>query len=193
MNFYSTFWPFISFVVGAGCMYFFYTQKQKRTHLQMVPRTLMEDQKLRFQQEIQTLQKQIQVLKEGYKKLPALKVTGDSMPFEASAYNPSEVMISYHTPQPAESHPTFSSLYTFLERKRDLEQLKDTLTDIRGITPELAYQLQRIGVSSFRTIAEWSSLDIRRISASLELGNRIIEENWIVQAQNLCYEKAQKH
>ncbi len=85
--------------------------------------------------------------------------------------------------------PPFLPLST-LSISPELCQLNgDNLTLIQGITAELALQLNRIGITSFRQIAEWSSLDVRRVSAVLKLENRIFHENWIVQAQSLFFER----
>ncbi|HRR07858.1 MAG TPA: hypothetical protein PLO56_04125 [Rhodothermales bacterium] len=85
--------------------------------------------------------------------------------------------------------PPFLSLST-LSISPELSPLNgDNLTLIRGITPEMALQLNRIGITSFRQIAEWTSLDVRRVAAVLNLDNRIFQENWIVQAQSLYFER----
>jgi predicted flap endonuclease-1-like 5' DNA nuclease len=58
----------------------------------------------------------------------------------------------------------------------------DSLTRIRGITPELAQRLAELGVSRFGEIAAWRSQDVRTISAALGLGREISRQNWIEQA-----------
>jgi|GEM_PF-7134279 len=85
--------------------------------------------------------------------------------------------------------PPFLPLST-LSTSPELCQLNgDNLTLIQGISADMALQLNRIGITSFRQIAEWSSLDVRRVSAVLKLENRIFHENWIVQAQSLFFER----
>lgn len=83
--------------------------------------------------------------------------------------------------------PDFMPLAHLFDAEPD-QDAPDVLTQIRGITPELALELNRIGVATFRQIAEWSATDVRRVAAALALGNKIWEENWVVQAQSLYFE-----
>lgn len=85
--------------------------------------------------------------------------------------------------------PPFLSLSTLSVSPELLQLNGDNLTLIQGITPEMALQLNRIGITSFRQIAEWTSLDVRRVAAVLKLDDRIFQENWIVQAQSLYFER----
>lgn len=104
-------------------------------------------------------------------------------------YHPTEMSVSFHAEPTVFNQPTFASLLTLFQSKMaDKTHLQDDLTAIQGITPELAVQLNRIGIYTYEDIASWSSLDIRRISVALELHTQILDQHWIVQAQNLCYQ-----
>lgn len=58
----------------------------------------------------------------------------------------------------------------------------DDLTAIRVVTPSLAKKLHVIGVTAFDDIANWSSLDVGRVSGILDIGDKISREAWIEQA-----------
>ncbi|MEQ8823040.1 MAG: hypothetical protein RIC14_01555 [Filomicrobium sp.] len=62
----------------------------------------------------------------------------------------------------------------------------DDLTKIRRIKAPLAEKLRRIGVLYFEQIAGWTDSDVRSLSAALNLGERIYQENWIEQAAKLA-------
>ncbi len=67
---------------------------------------------------------------------------------------------------------------------------KDDLTLIEGITPTLEARLNQMGIRKYEEIARWSSLDIRRVAQRLEIEPRVIlDQNWVLQAQMLWYER----
>ncbi len=66
----------------------------------------------------------------------------------------------------------------------------DDLTKIRRIKAPLAEKLRRIGVLHFEQIAAWTSDDVRSLSAALDLGLRIYQENWIEQAAKLALKRS---
>lgn len=66
----------------------------------------------------------------------------------------------------------------------------DDLTKIRRIKPPLAEKLRRIGVLHFEQIAAWTSDDIRSLSAALNLGLSIYQENWIEQAAKFALKRS---
>lgn len=65
----------------------------------------------------------------------------------------------------------------------------DDLTKIRHIKAPLAEKLRRIGVLFFEQIAGWTDSDVRSLSAALNLGYRIYQENWIEQAAKLALKR----
>ena len=67
---------------------------------------------------------------------------------------------------------------------------KDDLTLIEGITPDIEARLNQMGIRKYEEIARWSSLDIRRVAHALELDpHTILDQNWVLQAQMLWYER----
>lgn len=58
----------------------------------------------------------------------------------------------------------------------------DDLTRIRGIRPATAAALNKLGVTSFATIANWTAGDVQRVSSALGLGDDISRMSWIEQA-----------
>jgi predicted flap endonuclease-1-like 5' DNA nuclease len=68
----------------------------------------------------------------------------------------------------------------------EVERPADDLTSIAGIDAALADRLMGLGVRSYADIAAWSSGEVARVSAALELGRRVAKENWIEQAAILA-------
>jgi large subunit ribosomal protein L19 len=66
----------------------------------------------------------------------------------------------------------------------------DDLKLIRGITPELEAQLNKLNVVKFEQIADFSDEDITNVDEALKLDGRIEKEDWIGQAQRLMAEAA---
>jgi large subunit ribosomal protein L19 len=66
----------------------------------------------------------------------------------------------------------------------------DDLKLIKGITPELEAQLNKLNVVKFEQIADFSDEDITNVDEALKLGGRIEKEDWIGQAQRLMAEAA---
>jgi large subunit ribosomal protein L19 len=66
----------------------------------------------------------------------------------------------------------------------------DDLKLIRGITPELEAQLNKLNVIKFEQIADLSDEDITNVDEALKLDGRIEKEDWIGQAQRLMAEAA---
>ncbi|MEM1372115.1 MAG: helix-hairpin-helix domain-containing protein, partial [Pseudomonadota bacterium] len=63
---------------------------------------------------------------------------------------------------------------------------RDDLTRIRGITTSIAADLNGLGVTSWREIADWRRDDVQMISAALQLNGQISNQNWIEQAAVLA-------
>ena len=66
----------------------------------------------------------------------------------------------------------------------------DNLAKIKGVTPELAGQLNGIGVIKFDQIANFSDDDIANVDELLSLDGRIEKDDWVRQAQGLVAEAA---
>jgi large subunit ribosomal protein L19 len=66
----------------------------------------------------------------------------------------------------------------------------DDLTRIKGLSAELAAQLNGLGVIKFEQIANFSDEDIANVDETLSLGGRIENEDWVRQAQAYVAEAA---
>ena len=73
--------------------------------------------------------------------------------------------------------------------KRPKGEAED-LTRIKGVTPELAGQLNGLGVIKFDQIAHFSDDDIANVDETLALAGRIEKDDWVRQAQGLVAELA---
>ena len=61
----------------------------------------------------------------------------------------------------------------------------DDLKRIKGIGPVLQEKLRRLGITSFRQIAEFTDSDIERVNGVLDFPGRIEREKWVEQARDL--------
>jgi large subunit ribosomal protein L19 len=66
----------------------------------------------------------------------------------------------------------------------------DDLSRIKGVTPQLAGQLNGLGVIKFDQIANFSDEDIANVDEMLSLDGRIEKDDWVRQAQGLVAELA---
>src|SRR6476469_5999497 len=66
----------------------------------------------------------------------------------------------------------------------------DDLSRIKGLSAELAGQLNGLGVIKFDQIANFSDDDIANVDETLALGGRIEKEDWVRQAQEFVAEAA---
>jgi large subunit ribosomal protein L19 len=64
----------------------------------------------------------------------------------------------------------------------------DNLTQIKGLSVELAGRLNGLGVIKFEQIANFSDDDIANVDEALALGGRIEKDDWVGQAQRLLAE-----
>ena len=64
----------------------------------------------------------------------------------------------------------------------------ENLTEIKGLTQELAERLNGLGVIKFEQIANFSDDDIANVDEALGLEGRMEREDWIGQAQRLLAE-----
>ena len=62
------------------------------------------------------------------------------------------------------------------------------MTQIKGVTAELAGRLNGIGVIKFEQVANFSDDDIANVDETLQLEGRMEREDWIGQAQRLLAE-----
>lgn len=64
---------------------------------------------------------------------------------------------------------------------------KDDLTQIKGIGPFIEKRLNMLGIYTFRQISEFTPETIEHISKAIEFfPKRIVRDNWIGQAKDLC-------
>ena len=71
--------------------------------------------------------------------------------------------------------------HIFANRPSDI----DDLSDIKGVGHATERDLNRIGIYQFGQIASWTDENIDAISETLELGDRVREDKWVVQAQQM--------
>lgn len=62
----------------------------------------------------------------------------------------------------------------------------DDLTKIKGIGPVLREKLNKLGINSFRQIADFTPDDIARVDAVLDFPGRIEREQWVEQARDFA-------
>jgi predicted flap endonuclease-1-like 5' DNA nuclease len=75
--------------------------------------------------------------------------------------------------------PRFGRLY------RAAPNQVDNLTEISGLTAAAQDLLKELGVHTFRQIMEWDAHNIREFAQRLDVGNTILESNWVGQARRL--------
>jgi large subunit ribosomal protein L19 len=66
----------------------------------------------------------------------------------------------------------------------------DNLTQIKGLSAELATRLGGLGVIKFEQIANFSDDDIANVDEALALNGRVEKDDWVGQAQRLLAEAA---
>lgn len=62
---------------------------------------------------------------------------------------------------------------------------EDKLTLINGIGPTLERKLNKLGITTFKQIAELTEADIERVNQVLDFKGRIEREEWVTQAKTL--------
>ena len=60
----------------------------------------------------------------------------------------------------------------------------DDLTKIKGIGQVLKGKLNRLGITTFKQISEFTEADIERVNAELDFPGRIERERWVEQARD---------
>lgn len=63
---------------------------------------------------------------------------------------------------------------------------RDDLKRISGIGPAIERKLNRMGVTRYEQIADWSDADIRRVDGELDFRGRIARDDWVSQARTLA-------
>jgi len=66
----------------------------------------------------------------------------------------------------------------------------DDLTRIKGIGQVLKGKLNRLGITTFKQIAEFTQADIERINAELDFPGRIERERWVEQARDFVRQQS---
>lgn len=61
----------------------------------------------------------------------------------------------------------------------------DDLTQIKGVSPQIARRLQEFGIHTFAQIASWEERQVRELSNRLAFKDRIQRESWVEQARSL--------
>ena len=64
----------------------------------------------------------------------------------------------------------------------------DDLTQIKGVGEELVKKLNKLGVTKFEQVANWTDEDIANVDEVLSFKGRIERENWADQARELMAE-----
>jgi hypothetical protein len=64
-------------------------------------------------------------------------------------------------------------------------QESDDLTQIKGVSPQIARKLQELGIHTFAQIASWEERQVRELSNRLAFKDRIQREKWVEQARSL--------
>lgn len=65
---------------------------------------------------------------------------------------------------------------------------KDDLTRISGVGPVLAEKLEKLGISSFQQIADFTKEEIERVDTELNFKGRIERDDWVKQAKEFLKE-----
>jgi predicted flap endonuclease-1-like 5' DNA nuclease len=64
-------------------------------------------------------------------------------------------------------------------------EASDDLTQIKGVSLQIARQLQEFGIHTFAQIASWEERQVREVSNRLAFKDRIQRERWVEQARSL--------
>lgn len=64
-------------------------------------------------------------------------------------------------------------------------EASDDLTQIKGVSPQIARKLQEFGIHTFAQIASWEERQVRELSNRLAFKDRIQRERWVEQARSL--------
>lgn len=79
----------------------------------------------------------------------------------------------------------FSKLFE-IQKNRNNNKTKDNLKKIKGIDSKLEFELNRMGINTFKQISEWKNEDCISISSSINAEKSIEEFSWVEQAKILA-------
>jgi predicted flap endonuclease-1-like 5' DNA nuclease len=71
-------------------------------------------------------------------------------------------------------------------KRKTAAKKKDNLKKISGVGPGIEKKLHKMGVTSYRQIANWKAADINKADKALNFKGRIKRENWVKQAKTLA-------
>ena len=79
----------------------------------------------------------------------------------------------------------FSKLFE-IQKNRNNNKTKDNLKKIKGIDSKLEFELNRMGINTFKQISEWKNEDCISIGSSINAEKSIEEFSWVEQAKILA-------
>ncbi len=71
-------------------------------------------------------------------------------------------------------------------KRKTAAKKKDDLKKISGVGPGIEKKLHKMGVTTYRQIANWKAADINKADDALNFKGRIKRENWVRQAKTLA-------
>lgn len=71
-------------------------------------------------------------------------------------------------------------------KRKTAAKKKDDLKKISGVGPGIEKKLHKMGVTTYRQIANWKAADINKADVALNFKGRIKRENWVKQAKTLA-------
>lgn len=73
-----------------------------------------------------------------------------------------------------------------IQKNQNNTKTKDNLKKIKGIDSKLEFELNRMGINSFKQISEWQNVDCISIGSSINAEKSIEEFSWVEQAKILA-------
>ena len=73
-----------------------------------------------------------------------------------------------------------------IQKNRNNAKTKDNLKKIKGIDSKLEFELNRMGINTFKQISEWKNEDCISIGSSINAEKSIEEFSWVEQAKILA-------
>ena len=73
-----------------------------------------------------------------------------------------------------------------IQKIRNNTKTKDNLKKIKGIDSKLEFELNRMGINTFKQISEWKNEDCIIIGSSINAEKSIEEFSWVEQAKILA-------
>ena len=72
-----------------------------------------------------------------------------------------------------------------IQKNRNNAKTKDNLKKIKGIDSKLEFELNRMGINTFKQISEWKNEDCISIGSSINAEKSIEEFSWVEQGKYL--------